>query len=206
MSGGTRSFGGGDRDSYLIKINPNGDVMWSIVWGGGDDDHIGDISLDSSDNIYMSGSDASYGVQEDVARLLQFNTNGALLANISWSGGYFNPGTELEIDSQGNVIIAGTTSSSGPKGYDVFIVKLSIQYEIPGIEFYLFLILTIGAVVLTTFGVALFVKKSQNYSNMRSLTAQHRNYTCVKCGFKTKKLAFQPLECPECGGVVIQSI
>ena len=206
VSGGTKSFGGGEKDLCLMKINSNGDILWNITWGGSEDDGASDLFIDSSGNIYFHGATVSYGKEDDNSCILQFDLEGNLLWNVSWGGGTFGSGTGLYADSQGDVIIAGTKYSQGPNDYEVFIVKLNIDYEIPGNEFFLFLILTIGAIVVVTFGVALIIKKSSIPGSTRGVSTQHRKYTCVKCGFKTKKLAFQPLECPKCGGVVIQSI
>jgi hypothetical protein len=35
-------------------------------------------------------------------------------------------------------------------------------------------------------------------------TFHQKKYRCMRCGHKTSKLAFQPTECPECGGSVFQ--
>lgn len=35
-------------------------------------------------------------------------------------------------------------------------------------------------------------------------TFHQKKYRCMRCGHKTAKLAFQPTECPECGGSVLQ--
>lgn len=70
-----------------------------------------------------------------------------------------------------------------------------------GTYFYLF-----GGSLLILSGATLFTKKSPTSGSGRAIHSEDRKYTCVKCGFKTKKLPFQPIECPKCGGVVIQSI
>jgi hypothetical protein len=63
-----------------------------------------------------------------------------------------------------------------------------------------------GGGLLTLSGATLFSKGSSASGGGSAIHSGDRKYTCVNCGFKTKKLPFQPIECPKCGGVVIQSI
>lgn len=46
----------GGVDGYLLKLDSNGNYIWSIKLGGAQDDYISDIVIDSSDNLYLVGN------------------------------------------------------------------------------------------------------------------------------------------------------
>jgi len=61
LAGGTKSFGTGIHDGFLVKYNIMGQQVWNTTWGGGGDDGFSTIIVDSSDNIYVAGYSDSYG-------------------------------------------------------------------------------------------------------------------------------------------------
>ncbi len=48
-------FSGGTLDGYLLKVNKNGEYQWHSFYGSGVD-FIGDVAIDSFDNVYALGS------------------------------------------------------------------------------------------------------------------------------------------------------
>ncbi|GAJ22610.1 unnamed protein product, partial [marine sediment metagenome] len=40
LAGWTRSFGSGGKDVYLLKIDVNGDIVWTRTYGGVNDDSV----------------------------------------------------------------------------------------------------------------------------------------------------------------------
>jgi hypothetical protein len=43
ISGGTRSFGAGDVDAYLVKTDASGDTLWTRTYGGANLDFCGSV-------------------------------------------------------------------------------------------------------------------------------------------------------------------
>ena len=62
--GGTRSFGAGVEDMYLIKLDSSGNVDWSNTYGGGDWDQGRSICLTSDGGYALCGFTQSFGMQK----------------------------------------------------------------------------------------------------------------------------------------------
>jgi hypothetical protein len=59
--GGTASFGAGGRDGWVIKMNAEGDTLWSKTFGGSDDDVLYSITTTPLDEILVAGYTESFG-------------------------------------------------------------------------------------------------------------------------------------------------
>ncbi|MBI4535438.1 MAG: SBBP repeat-containing protein [Ignavibacteriae bacterium] len=49
-------FGGGDSDAFLVRISPNGDVVYSTLLGGSGADQGNGLQLDIVGNVYIAGT------------------------------------------------------------------------------------------------------------------------------------------------------
>ncbi|MDD4236467.1 MAG: T9SS type B sorting domain-containing protein [Bacteroidales bacterium] len=137
----------GDRDIFLIKLTPQGDLIWAQRAGGDGFDEGKGVICDSDGNIYLSGTvfttgtfgeQEYFGYAEKDSFIAKFNTEGELL-NIEIFGGWGNDeGVDIELDNQGNVLIAGnyedamaigtqTLNSNG--GRDFFAAKYNSDME-----------------------------------------------------------------------------
>jgi len=61
IAGETNSFGSGGTDFFLLKYNVTGDLRYSHLWGGVNDDECKSIALDTNENLYLSGFTESIG-------------------------------------------------------------------------------------------------------------------------------------------------
>ncbi|NHJ20156.1 MAG: hypothetical protein EAX91_04370 [Candidatus Lokiarchaeota archaeon] len=73
-----------------------------------------DIKLDSSNNIYITGSLQLDETEDTEAFLAKFDNTGSQLWFITWGGDYADSGGGIAFDSTGNVYMGGSTSSFGP--------------------------------------------------------------------------------------------
>ncbi|MBA7612149.1 hypothetical protein ES703_19384 [subsurface metagenome] len=69
ITGSTYSFGVGYGDVFIAKYNNSGTLLWDTTWGAGSVDQGHGIALDSSSNIYITGS---YGISAYEAFILRY--------------------------------------------------------------------------------------------------------------------------------------
>ncbi len=130
-------------DGLLAKFTPDGDLLWATYFGGNAHDFIAQLDVDIHGNLLLTGHTRSTsGISTDLT-LLPGNEN-TFIAKFSpdgqqiWGtylGGTFDEGWGINSDTDGNIFVAGETSSmsgiSTPGGHqtslggalDAFLVK-----------------------------------------------------------------------------------
>lgn len=56
----TKSFGAGDSDVYLIKINTSGNIIWTETFGGADHDNANSLQITSDEGYIIAGETDSF--------------------------------------------------------------------------------------------------------------------------------------------------
>ena len=104
----------GDPDLYLVKYDSSGTLLWNTTWGGSEWDEPNAISLDSSDNIYISG--ISEGAVSSYFFLLKYNG----LDLLEWN---LTPGIEgndhglIVLDCEDNIFFTGNIPNNNQLTY-----------------------------------------------------------------------------------------
>ena len=132
------------RNGFLTKLSYNATIVWSRLIGGNNDDILADIAINSNNEIIVIGETNSinfpilkpyyysYGEFGDVF-ISKFNRNGDMEWSSFLTGGFYDNGLGIEIDSLDMILITGITSSNdfplsssqSVKGYiDIFYAKL----------------------------------------------------------------------------------
>jgi len=119
--GNTYSFGSGSGDIFLLKINANGDTLWSRTYGGVNNDY-GHSVLETVDGAYIvAGTTLSFGAGLEDFYLMKVDT----LGNPIWTKTYGGPGHDhgycVQQTHDGGYVLVGMTTSFGD--FDVFLVK-----------------------------------------------------------------------------------
>ena len=105
-------------DVFLIKFDPSCNQIYEVGWGGGQGNDIGrGVTVDASDNVYVTGSTSQFGsgqgfVTSDVF-LLKYGPSGEFQWSRTWGGLGNDYGTGVAVDSVGNVYVVGSTESYG---------------------------------------------------------------------------------------------
>jgi len=116
IGGYTKSYGAGDRDGWLIRIDVNGDTLWTKIIGGISADFTGGVNFTSDGGYILTGFTFSYGVggadiwliklSADLSPVL--NSTAKLPISYSLSQNYpnpFNPTTTIQYNlSQSSTI------------------------------------------------------------------------------------------------------
>jgi len=124
IAGGTDSFGAGETDVYVVKLDANGNLQWTKTIGG-ENWEAGHSLIQTSDGGYaIAGGTISFGIRESDVYVVKLDAKG----NLQWTKTIGGPGYEIGLSliqtSDGGYAIAGYTGSFGAGGHDVYVVKL----------------------------------------------------------------------------------
>jgi hypothetical protein len=140
---------GGANDAFVSKLSPGGDALISSTYlGGSGDDNGHRITLDSGNNVYVTGDTTSTnfptknaiqsvsGGGKD-AFVTKINSSGSALVDSTYLGGSGDDyGNGIAVNNSGAVYVAGATASTnlptasplqaanGGGDFDAFITKL----------------------------------------------------------------------------------
>ena len=127
---GTFSFGAGDLDAWLIKIDTNGNLLWNKTYGGTEDDDAWCIKQTSDGDYIFTGKIDADG--NDVCDLWLVKTyeNGTIEWNKVYNRTTWDQGSCVEQTSDGGFIITGWTDSNTTYYYsDVWLIKTNQNGE-----------------------------------------------------------------------------
>jgi len=129
IAGATNSFGAGDKDVYVVKLDAHGNLQWTKTIGGEYYDE-GTSLIQTSDGGYaIAGYTESFGAGEWDVYVVKLDAKG----NLQWTKTIGGPESEwgnyLIRTSDGGYAIAGYTTAgyieySGAGESDVYVVKL----------------------------------------------------------------------------------
>ncbi|KLK88832.1 collagen-binding protein [Methanoculleus sediminis] len=118
-----------DTDALLIKLTPDGDILWNWIYGDFGVNETAAAAVEVSDGGYLFAGETAYpGVADTDAWLVATDADGA----VAWSRtfGGVNPGdaaASLIESAPGEFVFAGTfnaTESGGAANMDAWVVKL----------------------------------------------------------------------------------
>ena len=119
VAGTTLSFGAGNADGYVLKLDENGNLLWDKTFGGSDYDYVYSIQQTTDGGYIVAGSTSSFGVGYVNVYVLKLDENGNLL----WDKTFGRSGSNGEAHSikqvaDGGYIVAGTLN------YHAYVLKL----------------------------------------------------------------------------------
>ena len=125
ISGAFHSSNGGGDDAFVIKLNASGNALiYATYIGGSGSDQGAGIAVDSSGEVYLTGSTSSSNFPlaspiqgtlggESDAFVLKLSASGNTLIYSTYLGGSgWEQGTAIAIDASGNAYVAGDTQST----------------------------------------------------------------------------------------------
>lgn len=126
LCGSTQSYGSGNFDIYLSKINENGDLIWYRTFGGEHFDYGEKLALTNDGHIYLIGTSASYSNDFNPDHVL-IKTD--LEGNLVWQKvlGTENPdySGDLVVTSDQGVVFTGWTRTGKMGNSDIVVVRFN---------------------------------------------------------------------------------
>ncbi|OGF66469.1 MAG: hypothetical protein A2Y62_17480 [Candidatus Fischerbacteria bacterium RBG_13_37_8] len=126
VAGRTDSYGAGDYDVLVIKLNSTGNILWRRTFGGINNDSAGSVMQTSDGGYIIAGYTYSYGAGDYDVLVIKLNSTGNILWRRTFGG--INAefyGSRIEQTSDGGYILGVETNSYGAGSYDVLIIKLN---------------------------------------------------------------------------------
>ena len=121
--GFTTSFGAGQEDVYLVKVDAEGNKIWEKTFGGFLEDQGNSIQQTSDGGFIISGFTESLGAGYFDVYLIKTDANGKKIWEKTFGGSSFDWGYSVQQVSDGGFVITGKTFSSGAGGSDVYLIK-----------------------------------------------------------------------------------
>jgi predicted secreted protein len=124
VAGYTYSYGTGDSDFWILKLDSSGNQAWAKTFGGIYADQAWSIKQTSDAGLIVAGSTKSYGAGGSDFWVLKLDSSG----NQTWAKTLGGTGDDVaqsvQQTSDGGFIVAGSTKSYGAGGSDFWVLKL----------------------------------------------------------------------------------
>lgn len=112
LAGGTVSFGNPGLNFYVVKIDPSGNLIWSGVYGGPHTEEAHSIVLDTNSTYVIAGRGEVPDSGNSNIYLVKINLEGDSLWAFWYGDSFYDEAWDIEKDSSGNLVIAGTYGTS----------------------------------------------------------------------------------------------
>jgi uncharacterized delta-60 repeat protein len=130
LDGNTNS---GDNDIFLVKFNSSGVKQWTQQLGTSSQDYGRGVTVDSSDNIYVTGYtagglDGNTSSGERDIFLVKYNSSGVKQGTKQLGTSSQDYARGVTVDSSNNIYVSGSTyggldGNTNSGSYDTFLVK-----------------------------------------------------------------------------------
>ncbi len=126
VAGNTSSFGAGDDDAWVLKLDSKGAVEWQKAYGGLKAEGFYSIEQTTNGGYIVSGYTSLFSNGSDDVWVLKLDSSG----NTEWQKNYGGSKTEAGWTSirqtlDGGYIVAGSTASFGAGKFDAWALKLN---------------------------------------------------------------------------------
>src|ERR1700741_211568 len=115
--GFTRSFGSGSDDTWLVKMDPYGNILWTQTYGSTGIDDGNDIIATWDGNYVITGR------TNNNAHLFKIDPSGNVIWTKTYGGAQYENSHSVKQCLDGGYILTGQTRSYGQGLADIYIVK-----------------------------------------------------------------------------------
>jgi uncharacterized delta-60 repeat protein len=125
VAGQTESFGAGNYDVLVMKLNSSGNITWARTLGGANDDEGMSVYPTADGGYIVTGNTMSFGWGGPDFLVLKFNSIGSVHLKRTYGSGGFDKGTSIVQSADGNYIITGYTMGYGAGALDILVLKIT---------------------------------------------------------------------------------
>ncbi|WP_296824709.1 hypothetical protein [Sulfurovum sp.] len=122
--GDTESYGHGDLDAYVVKLDKNGKREWHAAFGGEDDDGARAVAA-TQDGYLLVGNTDSFGRNYMNVYVVKTDKKGNLLWEKSYGGSREDEAFAVTASADGGFVIVGRSESfTRRNGFDLYLFKI----------------------------------------------------------------------------------
>ena len=125
VAGKHQNTGASVYKGFIAKFNSSGAVQWQKLFGSANRVSFNSIAIDSSDNIYLSGSIDS-GPADNL--VVKYNTSGSIVWQkrvTRGSSNYWESSMSCSVDTSGNVYITGFSNHDSSIDDQPYLLKMN---------------------------------------------------------------------------------
>ena len=123
-AGGTDSFGSGEFDIWLLRLDSAGTVLWQKAFGGEQMEYVYSVLETSGGHFLVVGVSESFPPGGRDAWLLELDSNGAVVWQKAYGGGYHDFAAAAIETNNGGYVVVGGTESFGSGAADMWMLRL----------------------------------------------------------------------------------
>lgn len=138
LAGSTGSFGAGDYDYWLMKVDEEGKVLWNKTYGGPGREIAWQVERTRDGGYILIGGTTSFGSGDWDVWLLKVDREGEPRWNETYGGEGRDRGWCLQPTRDGGYILAGYTTPEGESQWDLLLIKLAPERGSPTFRWLLF--------------------------------------------------------------------
>jgi hypothetical protein len=132
LCGETDSFGAGQSDLFLMKVDENGDSLWFHVWGGEDWDVGHEVQQTTDGGFIVVGTADSYGFNQSKIYLIKTDADGDTLwtQKFGATGMGSIEGKSVQQTTDGGYILVGSAQFVGDDYEQVWLIKTDANGDV----------------------------------------------------------------------------
>ena len=130
IAGYTYSFGAGDKDVYIIKVDSIGITEWSQTFGGAEPDRAFSIDRTFDGGYLIAGDTYSFTNGGSDLYLIKIDLTGIMEWSQTIGGDNVDTGHSILQLSDGGFVITGHTRSYGAGNYDVWLLRFDAEINL----------------------------------------------------------------------------
>ena len=127
LTGETNSFGSGDFDIWLLKIDAIGDTLWTRTLGGSNWEYSKSLQQMDDGGYIIAGWTQSFGAGLTDAWLIRTDANGDTIWTHTYGSSNWDKGYSIQQTEDGGFVVAGVTWSFGAGSADVWLIRTDNQ-------------------------------------------------------------------------------
>ncbi len=130
IAGFTYSFGMGQSDVYLVRIDSSGDTLWSRVYGGESRDEAYSIMQLDDGGFIITGLTQSFGEGSSDIYVLRTDPDGDTIWTRTIGDENRQEANSVVVTTEGNFVVAGMMEFPVTRGQDAYLVCIDSEGEL----------------------------------------------------------------------------